>query len=142
MRALLFVPGLMGAALVVGGFTSDSTLMIGIGFAMAGSMVVGILALGIRDASAASAERRRIWKSGTPAAARVVAIVEVDREDTPEVDLDLEVGTPPTKVKVRSLISKLAIPRIQPGCEIQVRVDPSDPRKVVIDPGLTPYRME
>ena len=144
MRALLFVPGLMGAALVVGGFTSDNSVMIGVGFGMAGFMVAAMLALGIRDASTASAERRRIWKSGTPATARVIAIAEVGGggDETPEVDFELEVGTPPTKVKVRSLVSRLAIPRIQPGCEIQVRVDPSDATKVVIDPALTPYRID
>jgi hypothetical protein len=127
---------------VVGGLTSGSDLMAGIGFGLAGFMVVSMIALGIRDASAASAERRRIWKNGTPAHARVISVVEVGGEDTPEVDLDLEVGTPPTRVKVRSLISRVAIPRIQPGCEIQVRVDPADGRRVVIDPGLTPYRMD
>ncbi len=142
MRALLIVPGLMGAALVVGGFASDSNVMIGVGFGLAGFMVVGILALAIRDSSAGSAERRRIWKNGTPATARVIAVVEVGGEDTPEVDFELEVGTPPTKAKARSLVSRLAVPRIQPGCEIQVRVDPSDPRKVVIDPALTPYRID
>jgi len=43
---------------------------------------------------------------------------------------------------VRSVIARLAIPRIQPGCEIQVRRDPADGKKIVIDPGLTPHRMD
>ena len=140
MRALLVVPGLMGCALIVGGFVSDSNVMIGVGFGLAGFMVVSLIVLGIRDASAGNAERRRIWKSGTPATARVIALSDVGGEDNPEVDLELEIHS--RKVKVRSLISRLAVPRIQPGCEIQVRVDPADGAKVVIDPGLTPYPMD
>ncbi len=147
MRALLFVPGLMGCALIVGGFTSNSNLMVGVGFGLAGFMVVGIIVLAIRDGSAEAAERRRIWKTGTPATARVIAISEVGGGDDglPEVDFELEVrveGAPPAKVKGRSLVSRLAVPRIQPGCEIQVRLDPADAAKVVIDPALTPYRMD
>ena len=140
MRALLVVPGLMGCALIVGGFVSDSNVMVGVGFGLAGFMVVSLIVLGIRDASAENAERRRIWKSGTPATARVITLSDVGGEDNPEVDLELEILS--RKVKVRSLISRLAVPRIQPGCEIQVRVDPADGNKVVIDPGLTPYSMD
>ena len=145
MRALLFVPFLMGAALVVGGFTSDSNVMVGVGFGLAGTALVLFLALKIADSSREASDRRRIWKSGTPAIARVIAIAEVGGEDILEVDLDLEVrvdGVPSTKVKVRSLISRLAVPRIQPGCEIQVRLDPAGGSRVVIDPALTPYRMD
>ena len=147
MRALLFVPVLLGCALVVGGFTSDSSTMIGIGFGMAGTAFAIFMVLAISDASAAKAERRRIWKTGRAAIARVIAIAEApgSGEENPEVDLDLEVrgdGAPATTVKVRSLISRLAVPRVQPGCEIQVWVDPADGNKILIDPKLTPYRME
>ena len=146
MRALLVVPGLMGCALVVGGLTSGNDLMAGLGFGLAGLALVSFFALKISDASAVAAERRRIWKNGRPATARVIALSEVGRgEDHPEADLELEVrveGAPPATVKVRSLVSRLAVPRIQPGCEIQVRVDPADGNKVVIDPGLTPYSMD
>ena len=119
--------------------------MAGIGFALAGVALVVFIALKISDASAANAERQRIWKSGKPATARVIGIKEVGGDDQPDVDLDLELradGTPAMTVKVRSLIARLAIPRIQPGCEIQVKVDPADAKKVVIDPSLTPYRMD
>ena len=73
MRALLVVPGLMGCALVVGGLTSGNDLMAGIGFGLAGLALVSFFALKISDASAAAAERRRIWKNGRPATARVIA---------------------------------------------------------------------
>ena len=146
MRALLVVPGLMGIALVVGGLTSGNDVMAGVGFGLAGVALVTFIGLKISDASAVAAERRRIWKSGKPATARVIALSEVGgAEDHPEADLELEVrvdGAPPARVRVRSLISRLAVPRIQPGCEIQVRLDPADGNKVVIDPALTPYRMD
>jgi hypothetical protein len=145
MRALLFVPGLMGIALVVGGFTSDNDVMIGVGFGLAGFMVVSIIFLGVRDASAENAERRRIWKTGMPATARVIAITEIDSDDRLEVDLELDVraeGIPSRTVKVRSLISRIAVPRIQPGCEFPVRLDAAGGNRVVIDPALTPYRMD
>lgn len=70
----------------------------------------------------------------------MVAIKEVPggNEDDPNVDMDLDIDG--GRLKVTSLIARLAIPRIQPGCEIQVRIDPADGKKIVIDPALTPYR--
>jgi hypothetical protein len=147
MRALLFVPGLMGCALVAGGFASESNTMVGVGFGLAGVALVIFLGLKIADTSAEAAERRRIWKTGRTATARVLKISEAPGggDENPEVDLELEIrgeGAPPPPVRVRSLISRLAVPRIQPGCEIQVLLDPADGSKAVLDPGLTPYRME
>jgi hypothetical protein len=142
MRAILFVPGLTGTALVVGGFVSETYGMVVAGFGVAGVAAVVMLVLKARDGSAESADRKRIWTSGTAAAARIVAIAEApgSGEDIPEVDLQLDIAG--DQVKVRSLISRLAIPRIQPGCEIQVRRDPADLKKIVLDPALTPYRMD
>ena len=147
MRPLLFVPGLISQALIVGGFVSENYVMVGVGFSLAGVVLVVLIVLKARDWAAEAAERKRIWTSGKPATARVVNLAKTPRggEDDPEVDLDLEVrvdGTPPSAVKVRTLISQLAVPRVQPGCEIQVRVDPADGKKLVIDPALTPYRMD
>ena len=144
---MLVVPWLMGIALVVGGATSDNPTMIGIGCGLAGVAVVIFIVIKFGEMSHAEAERKRIWKEGRPATARVVAITEAPggSEDNPEVDLQLEVraeGAPPSAIKVRSYISRLAIPRIQPGCEIQVRLDSTDGTKAVIDPGLTPYGLK
>ena len=44
------------------------------------------------------------------------------------------------QASTRVLISRLAIPRIQPELEIDVRVDKEDPSKVLLDTALTPYR--
>jgi hypothetical protein len=145
MRVLMFVPILMGMTLIVGGAVSEKDAMIWAGLGLIGAAAIVLIVLKARVISAAQAERKRIWKTGRPATAKVVKIVEVGGDDQPEIDLDLEVlaeGAPATSVKVRSLISRIAITRIQPGCEIQLRVDPADVKKVVIDPGLTPYRMD
>ena len=112
MRALLFVPGLLGTALIVGGFISETYGMVGAGFGVAGVAAVGMLVLKAREWAAEAAERKRIWASGTAATARVVAIAEApgSGDDNPEVDLQLDIAG--DNVKVRSLISRLAIPRI------------------------------
>jgi hypothetical protein len=147
MRVLLFVPILVGSALIVGGVISENYVMVGVGFGL-GTVASGILVvLKVRGWAADEAERKRIWTSGRPATARVVAISDAPggSEENPEVDLQLEVraeGAPPSAIKVRSYISRLAIPRIQPGCEIQVRLDSVDGTKVVIDPGLTPHGLK
>jgi len=147
MQMLLVVPFLMSIALVVGGGVTDNQTMITIGAVLIGVTVLIFLVIKFGEMSHAQEERKRIWKEGRAATARVIAITEApgSAEDHPEVDLDLEVrvdGAPPVPGKVRSLISRLAIPRIQPGSEIQVKVDPADAKKIVIDPALTPYRKD
>ena len=60
----------------------------------------------------------------------------------PMVDFVLDVaadGGPPRRVSTSAVISQLAIPRVQPGCEIDVRIDPTDAETLVVDPALTPY---
>lgn len=64
MRGLLSVPGLMRIALVVGGATSDSDLMIWIGVGLAAVTLIVFLVLKAGDWAAEAAERRRIWTSG------------------------------------------------------------------------------
>ena len=48
-------------------------------------------------------------------------------------------GAAPYRVTTRALISMLAIPRIQPGTVIDVRVDRADRARVVVDEQLTAY---
>jgi len=60
----------------------------------------------------------------------------------PKVDFELDVSVPgqePYRVSLSALVSKLAIPRVQPGSEIAVRVDQNDRGEVLIDADLTPY---
>ena len=81
------------------------------------------------------------WRDGEAATARVVALRDTGGmvNDHPKVDLTLEVtrrdGTQMT-VTERLYIAKLAVPRVQPDCEIAVRLSPDDDNRVVIDPEL------
>lgn len=74
---------------------------------------------------------------GSPAKATVVAIWETGTRvnSNPVVGFDLEVraeGRPVWRVKTKSLVSILAIPRIQPGAVLDVFYDPTDPSRVAI----------
>ena len=55
--------------------------------------------------------------------------------DDPQVELDLDVsidGTPVYPVTHRQVISRLAIAGFRPGATVPVRVDPQDPRTLVL----------
>lgn len=59
--------------------------------------------------------------------------------DNPRVEFELSVSLPggePYAVRTSAIIDKLAIPRIQPDCEIEVRVDPNDRAKLALDDKL------
>jgi hypothetical protein len=56
--------------------------------------------------------------------------------DQPYLNLKLEVhdkGRDPYPVSLDTIIPRAAVPQFQPGANIPVRVDPSDPQQVVID---------
>jgi hypothetical protein len=141
---LAFLPGTLFWVLLVAGIMTGNDTMVGVAIAIAAVTVVTVLTVKIRASSAERAERRRLWREGTPATARVVTLGGKGGSinDHPYVDLDLEVTVAdkaPYRASVRALISQLAIPRIQPECRIAVRVDPQDPARLVVDSALTPY---
>jgi hypothetical protein len=94
----------------------------------------------MRGLSAKAAEARRIWEGGTRGTAKVIQIsTRGGLNDNPGVDFVLDVtpdGQPTYCTSTWAIVSLLAIPRIQPGCEIEVRIDPRDPSKVAIDEKL------
>lgn len=61
--------------------------------------------------------------------------------DHPLVQFELEVTFKGETYKglTEAIIDQLAVPRIQPGCEIKVVVDPQDRSSILIDAELTPY---
>lgn len=84
-----------------------------------------------------SAERNRILARGIPAQASIVRIWEtgVRVNDNPQVGFQLHVypaNAQPYAVETAMIVSQLAIPRIQPGATVAVKIDPADPRKVAI----------
>ncbi len=84
-----------------------------------------------------------IRQDGVPARARILGLKETGARTNrnPWVELELEiirVGVDSYRVTTEALISTLAIPRVQPDCVIDVRVDPHDPQQIVIEESLAP----
>ena len=80
----------------------------------------------------------QIRATGSPAKAVVLRIWETGTRvnHSPVVGFELEVradGLPSWRAETKALVSILAIPRIQPGMEIDVFYDPADPKRVAID---------
>lgn len=140
----MIIPGTGFWVLVLIGALNDQPALV---FAAIGLLVVtfAIVAVTSLQASAKrTAERLRLWTTGTPGTAEVVRIGTDGGgvNGHPDIDFQLVVtvpGRPAYPVALTARVSTLAIPRIQPGCRISVRVDPTDPQQLVIDSELTPY---
>jgi hypothetical protein len=55
--------------------------------------------------------------------------------DQPEVRMQLEVYLPgrvPYRTEHTAIVSMLAIPRVQPGCTLHLRVDRANPMRVAV----------
>jgi hypothetical protein len=83
-------------------------------------------------------QAKQIRSIGIPATARVLRIWDTGMtlNDNPIVGLRLEVhaeGVEPYEVETRALIGRLDIPQIQPGAQLQVKVDPNDHSRVALD---------
>jgi hypothetical protein len=144
LSVLAFVPGTLFWVLIVAGVMTKNDAMIGAGVVIAVVTVVTLVTLKVRSSSRERAERLRLWNEGTPGTAKVVTIGTDGGSfnDHPYVDLELDVtidGKPPYRATTRALISQLAIPRIQPDCQIAVKIDPKDPQHILVDATLTPY---
>ena len=85
------------------------------------------------------AETRRLQETGVPASARILEIWDtgITVNNDPVIGMRVEVdrtdGTAYPAVIPKSLISRLDVPRFQPGATVSVRVDPQDPAKVALD---------
>jgi hypothetical protein len=84
-------------------------------------------------------EARRLQQSGLPASARILEIWDtgITVNDDPVIGMRVEIarpdGTAYPAVIPKSLISRLDVPRFQPGATVQVRIDPQDPALVALD---------
>jgi hypothetical protein len=143
-RLFLFIPGTLFWAFAFMGMATKKDVYFGIAI---GLLVISFAVVGIQSAKKSSAlrkERHRIWTEGLEAKATIVKISTKGGglNDNPNIDFELEVHDPSGErypVETQALVSKLAIPRIQPQCEIVVHVDKQDKTKLVIDETLTPY---
>jgi hypothetical protein len=131
--------------LVFAGIFNENGTLLGAAVVLALVTAVIVIRDALRGAAARKAERERVWAVGTPAQAHVVSI-STGRgggfNDHPMIDFVLDVtvgGAPARRLTTSAVISQIAIPRVQPGCEIAVRIDPLDDANLVVDPALTPY---
>lgn len=141
LNPLMFLPGLVFWPIAITGVVLEDQNIL-----TAAAVVLAIMLgfFGVRALRRGAARRReegRVWHEGSPATARVITISSGggSLNDHPRIDFELEVSHQGRvyQATASTIIDQLAIPRIQPGCEIVVRVDPNDPSKVAIDDALT-----
>ena len=120
----------------------------GIGLLISGVVMVGVAffvmpqftgmmkdATGMVDGLAAKAQ---LAQTGLPASAQVLAVQQtgVMVNYNPEVLATLQVTHPHTgaayQVQAKSVVPQIAIPQIQPGAHIQVRINPTNPMDVAL----------
>jgi len=143
-RALLVIPGTLFWVLVIAGAVTENNALIGAGVVLLVVTVGLTLTLKVRAGTAKMAAEKELWARGTPARARVVRIKDTGARINrhPKIEFDLEVTLPdqePYPASLAAYISSIAVPRVQPDCAIDVRVDPADKTRVVLDPALTPF---
>jgi len=95
-------------------------------------------ACAVVDRVSGVSEARELQKTGEPADARILSVWDTGMtvDDDPVVGFLLEVfpeGQPAYQAKTKLPVSRLDIPRIQPGAIVPVRIDPNDHRRVALD---------
>jgi hypothetical protein len=110
------------------------------GRSCAGLVILALLAgCALVDRVSGVSEARQIQKSGLPASARIVEIWDTGMtvDDGPVIGMRVEISRPDGSVYSatipKSLISRLDIPRFQPGATVPVRIDPKNPDRVALD---------
>jgi hypothetical protein len=106
-----------------------------------GVVVVSLSLAGCAIADRFSGEReaKQIRAVGLPAEATVVQIWDtgVTINDDPVVGFLLDVRPPGREgfqARTKARISRLAVPRIQPGARLRITYDPKDTSRVALDP--------
>lgn len=134
---LLFLPGLLFWGLVGVGIATENQTMLGVSALFAVVCVITGISIKVRAAKATRDEQARVWFEGTPATAKVVSISSSGGlNDNPRVDFELEIcpeGQQSFPATVTAIVSKLAIPRIQPDCQLKVRFDPEERTNIALD---------
>ncbi len=127
--------------LVIIGATRDDGFIVNVALGLGAVIAVFAITMAVRRSRARRALRERILDQGTLAQARIVSCRNNGAmNNDPYVDFVLEVipeGGERYEVGYRTLVSQMAIPRVQPDTIVDVWVDPTDPQQVVIDPKFT-----
>jgi hypothetical protein len=92
----------------------------------------------IADRMSGVSEARALQSTGERATATILQIWDTDItiNNDPVVGFLLEVnlpGRPAYQAKTKLLISRIDIPRVQPGAVVPVRIDPHNPNRVALD---------
>ncbi len=110
-----------------------------IALGMAIAFIIAMLpACAIIDRMSGVEDARELQMNGEPALAKILRIWDTGLtiNNDPVVGFLLEVrrrDNPTYEVRTKLRISRLDIPRIQPGKTIPVRIDPRDPTRVTLD---------
>lgn len=102
-------------------------------------LALALPACGIKDHFTGESTAKKIRAVGLPAPAVVVQIWDtgVTVNDDPVVGFLLAVqpaGAPAFEARTKALVSRLDVPRVQPGALLRVMYDPKDTSRVAIDP--------
>ncbi len=92
---------------------------------------------------AQQAEQQQLVATGVQCSARVLGVQETGMkvsqgaQDAYRLKLFVEVTPPggyaPYNAELMAFVSVMAIPRVQPGCFVTVRVDPANPSRVAME---------
>lgn len=141
LAMLVALGAMVFGVLLISAASNDPDVLVGIALTTGLAMAVVAIIVGVRRSRARRAMRRRLLDEGIVTKARIVSAKSNGAlNNDPYVDFVLEVlpeGEDPYHVAYRTLVSQIAIPRVQPGNEIDVYVDPADPAAVLIDPSVT-----
>ena len=85
----------------------------------------------------ASQERQQLLMTGVPANGRILQLMDTGMfvNNNPQVRIVVEVQPPggaPYQAQCTMVLSYLAIPRVQPGCQVPVRYDPTNPMRIAL----------
>ena len=138
LNPLMFLPGILFWVVIGYGIATGNETVLGIGAVLAVATVVSVLVVRGMASAAEAKELARIWAEGEPARATIIRIKETGASfnDHPQVDFQLAVTDHAGRTfetVATSYVRTLAIPRVQPGCELEVRIDPEDRSRIVLE---------
>jgi Protein of unknown function (DUF3592) len=150
MKAAQYGTAGIGALCAIGGiiWLISGSISGGISMLFTGAVMVAVALLvmprftgmmnqatGMVDGLAAKAN---LAQTGLPATASVIHVQQTGRlvNYNPEVAVTMTVTHPHTgaqyQVQTTSVVPQISIPQVQPGAQIQVRIDPANPMNVAL----------
>ena len=100
------------------------------------AVTIAVTLVLIRFIRKSMGQDRKIVENGIPARAKILSVRQtgVMINNQPQVEFQLEVHPPsgmPYQAQAKAVVSLVQIPQVQPGAEVAVKIDPTDPSKVV-----------